>query len=72
MAIRLVNNVDETEGRGTIEIEFNGVKGSVCDDDCIEGRFLLEIFRHCSLFMFTQVHVDLPTGEICSASLEID
>ncbi|XP_078316851.1 scavenger receptor cysteine-rich domain-containing group B protein-like, partial [Crassostrea virginica] len=50
VTIRLVNNVDETEGRGTIEIEFNGVKGSVCDDDCIEGRFLLEIFRHDSLF----------------------
>ncbi|XP_078318215.1 scavenger receptor cysteine-rich domain-containing group B protein-like [Crassostrea virginica] len=50
VTIRLVNNVDETEGRGTIEIEFNGVKGSVCDDDCIEGTFLLEIFRHGSLF----------------------
>ena len=33
MKIRLVNNEDETEGRSTIEIEFNGVKGSICDDD---------------------------------------
>ena len=29
----MVNSLDETEGRCTIEIEFNGIKGSVCDDD---------------------------------------
>ncbi|XP_065921575.1 uncharacterized protein [Magallana gigas] len=31
--IRLVNNVEGIEGRGTLELEYNGVKGSVCDDD---------------------------------------
>lgn len=31
--IRLVNNVEGIEGRGTLELEYNGVRGSVCDDD---------------------------------------
>ena len=29
----MVYSLDETEGRCIIEIEFNGIKGSVCDDD---------------------------------------
>lgn len=33
MIIGLVNNVEGIEGRGTLELEYNGVKGSVCDDD---------------------------------------
>lgn len=31
--IRLVNYGEKFEGRGTLELEYNGVKGSVCDDD---------------------------------------
>jgi deleted-in-malignant-brain-tumors protein 1 len=33
LKIRLINNVNDNEARGTIELEYNGVKGTVCDDD---------------------------------------
>lgn len=31
--VRLINNVNGVKGRGTLELEYNGVKGTVCDDD---------------------------------------
>lgn len=31
--ICLVNNVEGIEGWGILELEYNGVKGLVCDDD---------------------------------------
>ena len=56
VTIRLVNNVDESEGRGTIEIEFNGVKGSVCDDDWddLDARVVCKMlgYRYCIVHVF--------------------
>nr|XP_022319040.1 uncharacterized protein LOC111121867 isoform X2 [Crassostrea virginica] len=66
VTIRLVNNVDETEGRGTIEIEFNGVKGSVCDDDWddLDARVVCKMLGYRSGVATSNARFGQGTGPI--------